>query len=1308
MKFRFEWKKALSLVLVLITVMTVFVPAVRIESRAAEPTVNVPVSTVQVSKMHAKFTKLGTMFRIATIAVRGVGSIWYAAENNDGTVTDFAKLALAYFSGNASENEQITDLKDTMIEQFELTRKEIQELRTEIQALQTDVRNLEQSLENQAEYIYLRTALDQFYTEFFSSAYYDLELAYTSVIETLNDPYTNDATIRAKMDDLYLKAYKMRTLQSYITGEIRFDDKSIADLYYEYMMRVNNASPENAEEYEEILTKCESFTLRLFAADAFQKYCLAYASSYQLNYVYDHIDEMLASGAFVGYEVSGTLDGFSNKFTVSEIKRNIAQAKEGTSIVSGKILANLTRMYFLNIYVGYTEDGAQYYAPVSANTVSAYPNATYQMFTVPDELTALFEHTFSFISDNPNVAEVTDTGLIKIKGGTDSSARISYVYGADTLSKPIELYTLEFKVTDRVWSGGYGTTEAPYLISTAEEFVSFTNNSDYWNSDTNVRLIADLDLSGYSLGTVSTFYGVFDGAEHTIKNISRSSAIFAQNAGLIQNLTVDTISVSHRGSGDKTIGGIADTNSGTILNCHIKNAELYLYRHNVKNSSTVYTSFSAILGGIAGTNANGALIESCSVIGTSIKAEASTKEIYEAGGLIDNDDVTSYLTSYLGGIAGSSAGTVNDCFVSDISLKSTTYAAYYKWAVLWEHTYNRVHAIVRNGSIIGENTGSYNNNRYKNVSNPDPVVTEINAKHVADGFVTKNVKSGVSGDEAYETVRPPYISGISVFSLPFQTSFREDAIPNLAGLELIDNHQLPIYGYRIESVDTSARGEKTVTVSYRGLSTTFSVQVTCKHRSYQYVAEQAPTCLANGFTAGILCNDCNTFINGHEVIPNELGNYCKDNNKDHRCDLCEKTLSQCEDKDRDHTCNICGTTVGKHEAAYGKHTCDYCGNVVTFCTDGNRDHLCDGCFKLLSSCTDDNKDHLCDVCGKRLTSCDDGNQDHICDLCSTVLSSCTDKDLNHVCDICGATVGKHEAAYGKHSCDYCGAILSTCADANRDHLCDICFATLSSCTDVDQNHVCELCGKKTSSCADGNSDHICDTCGKTVSPCTDVNRDHLCDVCHTVLSSCADGNRDHLCDVCNIRISNCSDTNKDHLCDICGVTVSGHRPISGSHTCADCGLRMSDCLDINKNHLCDVCNAPVGVHQPANGSHICGHCGVQITSCADLDHNHTCDICGTVLSSCADADSNHICDLCSKKLSEHTDADGNNVCDLCGEQMTPPAPPADLENPSASEDPSTDSKKGSGGCNATLSGSAISFVALTLSAAWLTLRKKKI
>ena len=115
-----------------------------------------------------------------------------------------------------------------------------------------------------------------------------------------------------------------------------------------------------------------------------------------------------------------------------------------------------------------------------------------------------------------------------------------------------------------------------------------------------------------------------------------------------------------------------------------------------------------------------------------------------------------------------------------------------------------------------------------------------------------------------------------------------------------------------------------------------------------------------------------------------------DNDKNHICDICGRTLSECADDNKDHKC-------------------DYCGKTLSECADADKDHKCDYCGKTLSECADDNKDHKCDYCGKTLSECADDNKDHKCDYCGKTISNHTGgtADCCHkaVCEICGKAYG---------------------------------------------------------------------------------------------------------------------------------------------------------------------------------------------------------------------------------------------------------------------------------------------------------------
>ncbi|MBR6751333.1 MAG: leucine-rich repeat domain-containing protein [Clostridia bacterium] len=131
---------------------------------------------------------------------------------------------------------------------------------------------------------------------------------------------------------------------------------------------------------------------------------------------------------------------------------------------------------------------------------------------------------------------------------------------------------------------------------------------------------------------------------------------------------------------------------------------------------------------------------------------------------------------------------------------------------------------------------------------------------------------------------------------------------------------------------------------------------------------------------------------------------CKDENFDHKCDVCETSIS-CFDNDNNHNCDICGKELSHCFDNTNNHKCELCGETITSCKDENRDHSCDICGKI-SSCEDKTNDHKCDVCEKELSACADENSDHKCDVCNDELTLCKDEDDDEFCDICNEYVGR--------------------------------------------------------------------------------------------------------------------------------------------------------------------------------------------------------------------------------------------------------------------------------------------------------------
>ena len=1110
MKKRTVWKRTLAMMM---AVMGIVIPMAAEETHAVSAPMTVTVPEVQGRiAVSAALAIPGAIVGV----VRCVGSIAYATKNSDGTLGDWMSLMTAHMSGNADEIEGLSKLQDVMLEQHKMTQEAIADLKNDIADFRKDVSNQLAQLENAAEYIYLRTALNQFYTEFFVSAYAELENAYLNVVDALNDPTSNDAVIRAKMDDLYMKAYKLKNLQGYITGEINFENKSILDLYYEYLLRSGNVQPGNSDEYHEILAKCQDFTLKLFAADAFQRYCLAYASSYQLNYVYDNMDDMIEQGSFIGYVLDGTLDGFSNKMTLQEIKRNIASMEAGGDTVSARIAAHLSKLYLLDRYVGYSENGAQYFVNIVNNKVSAYYGSSYQAYVLPTELQALFPKDFSFVVSDESAADVTDEGHITLKNAAvGTTFTISYVYGEGVLETPLTVYSTHFTVAEKTWAGGYGNAEAPYLISSVAHLKAFASNSYYWASDVHVKLINDLDASGQTFSKITAYNGSFDGNNHVISNISSSAGLFETNNGEIKNLILDSAKITVSGTGSVSVGAIVDINNGKIENCHVKRLTMDVYRHNYKSNSSAYSSFTIQAGGIAGSVTNGT-IRNCSVINSSIKAQISTREFFDGGRVFSSDDMTITMKIYVGGIVGlTSNALVENNYVEDTTISTRTYAKYYKWSLLWEHTYNRVNANVYTGIIAGNQSGSFYDNFYYNSGNSSNPIDKLAANKEDGSFVTGGVSTGVQGVSLSSKKTLSCVTSIGFERLPYQTFYHSGETVNPSGLVVVDNFGNPVYGYTIVSENTDENGTKTVTVRYNGLQKSFSIEIGCLHKNIEYVYENLDEESLIFYTAGIFCNDCSVYTNGREAIVH----------------------SSCEDDDKDHICDICSASVGTHAGGVNSHDCAHCGKTVT-------------------ECADTDKDHACDICGASMGTHTGGTGTHTCAYCGKAASECADMDKDHVCDICGASVGMHAGGVNSHNCAHCGKIVTECADTNKDHACDVCGASMGI-------HEPDVNG------------HICSYCLTKASDCIDVNKDHTCDQCGTFMGQHAETSYGHDCAYCGKIASACRDTDKNHICDVCSKILGDHTSLLGSHTCSYCNAQISVCADANNDGFCDVCNVEV-------------------------------------------------------------------------------------------------------------------------------------
>ena len=176
------------------------------------------------------------------------------------------------------------------------------------------------------------------------------------------------------------------------------------------------------------------------------------------------------------------------------------------------------------------------------------------------------------------------------------------------------------------------------------------NGADKQKIDT-VILGQDIDLGGYKWKPIQNFYGVFDGRNHTIKNLYINELYFS-NSGEIS-------------------GGFMTNNYGVMKNVNFVNAKVFGYSlvggliiYNW--SSIVNSSFEGAVfgetytGGLVYANADTGKIENCYVKTDVLERDPSTFYYLVGSGVLL---VTESMIGYqFGGIISGNTGCINNCY----------------------------------------------------------------------------------------------------------------------------------------------------------------------------------------------------------------------------------------------------------------------------------------------------------------------------------------------------------------------------------------------------------------------------------------------------------------------------------------------------------------------------------------------------------------------------------------------------------------------------------------------------------------------
>lgn len=218
--------------------------------------------------------------------------------------------------------------------------------------------------------------------------------------------------------------------------------------------------------------------------------------------------------------------------------------------------------------------------------------------------------------------------------------------GAQTLI----LFGAGMPVMAATYSGGNGTSTAPYRLSTAADLATLAGTREDWGKW--FVLTADVDMKSTPWGPTTTigvkplpFTGVFDGAGHSLKGLA----------------------IEDTAAGKTPLGFFGVLGSPALI-------ERLRF-----TTPTVKSNGNASIGVLAGLTLSGAIVQQCSVESGSVAtpvSDAAGSLIGDHGGTVRECYVSGAVTAFglAGGLLGRNTGTVENCAASATvtALKSGT------------------------------------------------------------------------------------------------------------------------------------------------------------------------------------------------------------------------------------------------------------------------------------------------------------------------------------------------------------------------------------------------------------------------------------------------------------------------------------------------------------------------------------------------------------------------------------------------------------------------------------------------------------
>ena len=780
---------------------------------------------------------------------------------------DFSKLS-------AQINKQTADLQDSIAEA------------TNLLADKVDLQSYTQKLNT----FYANSGLGPFLNKATS------DTGYTGWLNALRGAFnmaTSQSASRSDFDNLYFLAERTSVLHDAIVGGQNISDESILETFYRYCLLASQKAG-NAFNMDTYLLNCVQFGEELFFSYLYGNACLEFAYAYQMMNM-ENNKYIPSSGSSVNLE---SIENYYEKLPeeIIDVERELIDYYTRVLNLDGVYTINTQNRMGRVSYYQVTDSPIPGSQPISIATgptgryfrkhVSVPTGATLYLENLPKSLTDNMMGTFFFKSSDPTLAEVSENGVVTVKGtsGNFSVSLNRTVSTGEDEDVTDEIYRFDFVIGTEAFSGGIGTEDLPYFISSVSDLRTLASNSSYWAKEFHYLLTDDLSLSGQSLSCIgnenTAFAGTFDGGCHTLRSKS-GAPLFGTVTGTVENLILNSFNItSYRQNVNQFYGGIlCYENGGVLENCHILSSKVSASLYAATTGSSYYTTDSMYFGAVG---FNKGTLENCSAVDVTVSVTFDSKigsslcypEPYcYAGALVGHSDSNSVLRDclayssevyahlknrskvttlgkdklettahfYLGGMAGTvlSSSTAERCVAYGNNVhRDWTPTLDDSSGLTWFgkiHAYEDPHLGTLWGTFFGEKTLCFEGG----LSDPD---SDTRDAFTSNGWDLSNtsapkLKNNMSPKESVAT-------SIEVTN-PTQTVYYVGDPLNLAGLFVTTNTGAELRNYNVQvpdevtNPDTAAKGESDydVTVSWNDLSSSFKVTMQCPHKQFAESSE---------------------------------------------------------------------------------------------------------------------------------------------------------------------------------------------------------------------------------------------------------------------------------------------------------------------------------------------------------------------------------------------------------------------------------------------------------------------------------------